>query len=307
MICFCAERFHWRRIWQNPGELLTPRTCRHGHSRPPLSAARRTLSTSGQARLANLFDPAAPAPPRAALHLAHSSERPRSDPDHAAARHHRRCQGFRAASWRLDRRASRPFAEGSTVSPGHRGAAARCRAQDRASRRRARHGVDRNARQRRADYLRRRRRRAYRAAGPRLPEARGAQRSAKGLAGLRRGVWRQGEAAVDPRSVEPLGFLHLGRLTVVLVAPDPRAALRARLSRRPRGGASGRDESLGRGSGGWSPGNAPMSSAPRPGSTPTATTCIATASRTSAATVPNSRSTSQPSRPAAASGRARGV
>jgi len=24
MICFCAERFHWRRIWQNPGELLMP-------------------------------------------------------------------------------------------------------------------------------------------------------------------------------------------------------------------------------------------------------------------------------------------
>jgi predicted metal-dependent hydrolase len=24
MICFCAERFHWRRIWQNPGELLFP-------------------------------------------------------------------------------------------------------------------------------------------------------------------------------------------------------------------------------------------------------------------------------------------
>src|SRR3979490_1889505 len=22
MICFCAERFHWRQIWQNPGELL---------------------------------------------------------------------------------------------------------------------------------------------------------------------------------------------------------------------------------------------------------------------------------------------
>ena len=46
-------------------------------------------------------------------------------------------------------------------------------------------------------------------------------------------LWRQGEAAVDPRPVEPLGFLHLGRLTVVLVAADPRAALRARLSRRP--------------------------------------------------------------------------
>jgi len=24
MICFCAERFTWRRIWQNPGELLPP-------------------------------------------------------------------------------------------------------------------------------------------------------------------------------------------------------------------------------------------------------------------------------------------
>src|SRR5260370_2581187 len=24
MICFCAERFHCRRIWQNPGELLIP-------------------------------------------------------------------------------------------------------------------------------------------------------------------------------------------------------------------------------------------------------------------------------------------
>src|ERR1700674_4569241 len=24
MICFCAERFHWRRMWQNPGGLLLP-------------------------------------------------------------------------------------------------------------------------------------------------------------------------------------------------------------------------------------------------------------------------------------------
>src|ERR1700735_5290843 len=24
MICFCAERFQWRRMWQNPGELLLP-------------------------------------------------------------------------------------------------------------------------------------------------------------------------------------------------------------------------------------------------------------------------------------------
>src|SRR5690349_24700712 len=24
MICFCADRFPWRRIWQHPGELLLP-------------------------------------------------------------------------------------------------------------------------------------------------------------------------------------------------------------------------------------------------------------------------------------------
>src|ERR1700730_14005460 len=51
-----------------------------------------------------------------------------------------------------------------------------------------------------------------------------------------------------------------------------------------------------------------MSSAPRPGSTRQATTCIATVSRTepkfSNAYRPNSRSTSQPSSPAAACGRA---
>ena len=32
-------------------------------------------------------------------------------------------------------------------------------------------------------------------------------------------------AAVDPRSVEPLGLMHLGGLVVVLLAADPRAAL----------------------------------------------------------------------------------
>ena len=36
------------------GRTPDPRTGRHGHSRPPLSAARRTLSSPGQARLANL-------------------------------------------------------------------------------------------------------------------------------------------------------------------------------------------------------------------------------------------------------------
>ncbi len=52
----------------------------------------------------------------------------------------------------------------------------------------------------------------------------------------------QGQAVVDPRSIEPLGFVHLGRLAVVLLAADPGAALRARLSRRSRGRASRRDE-----------------------------------------------------------------
>ena len=75
-------------------------------------------NSSGQARLAILLDPAAPAPPRAALYLAHPSDRPRSDPDHAAARHARRGKGVCAAAWRLDRRASRPPAEGRTVSVG---------------------------------------------------------------------------------------------------------------------------------------------------------------------------------------------
>ena len=71
------------------GRTPAPRTFRHGYSRAPLSAACRTRDSFGQARLAILCDPAAPAPPRAALHLAHSSDRPRGDPDHAAARHAR--------------------------------------------------------------------------------------------------------------------------------------------------------------------------------------------------------------------------
>ena len=42
MICFCAEGFHWRRIWQDSGRTPDPRTDRYGHTRPPLSAASRT-------------------------------------------------------------------------------------------------------------------------------------------------------------------------------------------------------------------------------------------------------------------------
>src|SRR5205807_2376342 len=58
-------------------------------------------------------------------------------------------------------------------------------------------------------------------------------RIAARLARLRGGSRRAGQAGFDPRSVEPLGFVHLGRLIVVFLAIDPRAALRAGLSRRP--------------------------------------------------------------------------
>ena len=166
-----------------------------------------------------------------------------------------------------------PFFPGTVVPL--RGVAA----SDRASRRRARNGLDRDARQRRADSLRRRRPRAYRAPRPRLPQARSAPRSAEGGAVLRRSARRPGKTAVDPRSVEPLGFLHLGGFAVVLVAADSRAALCAGLSRRPRGRASGRDEPLAAVLAGGRRGSATTSSAPRHGSTPQATICIATACR----------------------------
>src|SRR4030088_1625331 len=147
MICFCAERFHWRRIWQNPGELLIPGIADMATRALLYLRAFQPSSLFVEHRAPNFYGLAAPAPAWAALYLAHSSQRPRSDPDHAAARHHRRRQGFRAAPWRLDRRASRPIAEGGALSSGHRGAAARYAAPDRASRRRARHGVGRNARE----------------------------------------------------------------------------------------------------------------------------------------------------------------
>ena len=165
MICFCAERFHWRRIWQNPGELLLPGLSdmatrallyrrpaepstllvKHGSQiysirlRRHRRARRYTLRIHPTDREAILT-----MPPRGTLADA---------------------KDFAQRARRLDRRAPRPVAEGRAVSTGHRGAVARRPAPDRASRRRARHGVDRNPRQRRADHLRGRRRRAYRAAG----------------------------------------------------------------------------------------------------------------------------------------------
>ncbi len=91
---------------------------------------------------------------------------------------------------------------------------------------------------------------------------------------------RHDQARVDPRPVEPLGLVLDHRRAVLFVAADPGAALRARLSRRPRGRASRRDEPLARV---LAAGRAHLSArrrAPRPGSTRTAPTCIATGCRT---------------------------
>ncbi len=55
-------------------------------------------------------------------------------------------------------------------------------------------------------------------------------------------IGRSAEAHFRARHGEPLGLVLVGRPAQLLLAPDPRAALRARLSRRPRGGAHGPHE-----------------------------------------------------------------
>src|SRR5438105_13850934 len=59
------------------GRTAPPRTSRHGYPRASLPAARRTLDSRGQARLAILLRQAPAAPARAPLHLAHPPDRPR--------------------------------------------------------------------------------------------------------------------------------------------------------------------------------------------------------------------------------------
>ncbi len=151
---------------------------------------------------------------------------------HAAARLDRRGARVRAASRRLDRGASRPSAEGRTISARHYRAVARRSPSDRSSLGRARHRVDGDAREWRQNTLRRGRLRAYRPSCPRFPQARGASRSPQGGHRVCACARRSRAADLDPRSVEPLGLVHFGRLAVVLLAADPRAALRARLSGR---------------------------------------------------------------------------
>ena len=116
----------------------------------------RTLNSRGYPRLAILFDQAPPAPARARRFLRCASIRPtvrRSSPCRRADRSWRRASLRRCARW-LDRRPSRPLAEGGAVPARHRDPAAGRAAPDRAPCRRARHGVDRDARQRRENPLR---------------------------------------------------------------------------------------------------------------------------------------------------------
>ena len=183
---------------------------------------------------------------------------------------------LRGTQRRLDRGAAEAPAAGDPVRRRARAAAARRAASHRASRG-ARGTVWTEARRRHAAALRRGRPRASRAARARFPQARGEARSRSREPALRGGARRHGQARLGARPGEPLGLVHGGRRALLFVAADPRAALRARLSGGARGRASGRDESLARGSGAWSRASAPTGSAPRPGSTRTAPRCTAMA------------------------------
>ena len=152
---------------------------------------------------------------------------------------------LRAEARRLDRGAARPAAASRRRSPRHAAAAARRRAPHRASAGRARHGLGRDGRRRRAPALRRRRGAACRA--PRSPISSSARPSAiskrrAAAPPAQLGVTHQ--ARVGARPVEPLGLVLDHRRAVLFLAAHSGAAFRARLSRRARGGASGRDEPL---------------------------------------------------------------
>ena len=127
---------------------------------------------------ADLPRASAAAPAGAALHAAHPVGDARSHPDHSAARHAQGSARVRAEARRLDRGAARAAAAKRRRSPHGvvvplRGVPHRI-AHRRGS---ARHGVDRDGRDRRASALRRRRRAACRPAHRRLPAPRSQARS----------------------------------------------------------------------------------------------------------------------------------
>src|ERR1700687_3909680 len=130
MICFCAERFHWRRIWQNPGEFLFPglsdMTTRALLYRRPYEPSTLLVKHGSQIYSVRL-------------------------------RRHRRARRYTLRIHPSDREAILTMPPRGTIAD----------ARDFAPR----HGVDGNARKRRADPVRGGRARAHRAPDPRLPEA----------------------------------------------------------------------------------------------------------------------------------------
>ena len=201
-------------------------------ARPALSPAERTADDPGRLRPGDLSRAHPPPPPGAPLHASHPRRDPRGHPDHAAARQRARGQGVRAEAWRLDRGAAAPPAGGRAVRrwhllplrgvqhrivhrPGVRGTVwigdRRGRRSAALRRRRAPH-VDRRV----SDFLRREAQRDLEAASRRAAEA----------------ARRRDQAHLGARPVEPLGLVLDHRRAVVFLAADPRAAVRAGLSRR---------------------------------------------------------------------------
>ena len=127
--------------------------------------------------------------------------------------------------------------------------------------------------------LRRRPGAAYQPPRRRFPSPRGVARSRGRQPPRRRAVRRHDQAHLGARPVEPLGLVLDHRRAVVFLASDPRAALRAGLSRGARGRASDRDEPLAAVLAAGSRRLRRMRTAPRRGSTFTAPICTASACR----------------------------
>src|ERR1700735_1919419 len=180
MICFRAERFTWRRIWQNPGELLLPgiadMATRALLYRRPYEPSRILVKHGSQIYSVRL-------------------------------RRHRRARRYTLRIHPSDREAILTMPPRGTL----------IEAKDFAQR----HGGWIAARLGRLPK-----------AAPVLPRRVVALRGGAHRV-VPRGGQRGAERAPQPRSVEPRGLMHVGRLAVVLLATDPRAALCAGLPRRP--------------------------------------------------------------------------
>ena len=214
----------------------------------------------------------------APLHAAHPCRHARSRAHHAAARQRQGGARLRAEARRLDRGAARPAAAAGAVRARH--ACCRCAASTphraSAAARAARSG-SRSAPTASALLCVAGDARACRAPGRAIFSSARPSAISKRRAGRAAGdARRQHQARVGARPVEPLGLLLDHRRAVLFLAADPGAAFRARLSRRARGRASGRDEPLAQVLAAGRAASARVWRAPKPGSTPMAPTCIAT-------------------------------